>query len=890
MSLRLDLRTLSLALRVARRLASGDQRQEGLALLRELLASLVDSKQFLDAIPLLVFPESPSLVTESILALSQKLPGIARTLAASGYATEAVRVMATGAGLAPALQSQLVETGHAVSEPSSRAALVTVGAAARELTGIGMDILKAGKPEGIILLGAAHRVSPDVELPIQYIRANIRNLPQREKVRIGAKDAQLLTNAAYDLRYSGRVEPAVRVGTGIPAMLSESTSRQLFKRLEPAKPGSEAAFQASYEMLHKGYVAEAANLLIDSGATSPAELWTALDKEVIDPSPEITTPKRLNFYVRRGLSLVTPDPVVAPDFSLETEAGGGGDVPPESRGVPKPDQPWQEPKVVPIADQTSTDGGNSFPPNPVFYFALEGEGARCDQVLWGAIFDLVFHYDALPDNALAEIKGSKLQELLKKKTKVSITVESDTLNLISDELWASTYFEGGKMTGPQPRFSFSMPQKESGSAKKTYGVTVNFFANKALLYRFFLEIKPVDKLDEMPAKGCKRTIDLDHEDLIRSEAEPRDAVISIQGGGGEWLIYFNIDEERSPALPARIGPAELDSQYGALGIIADVTRVANNPVWKQIGPDFKIPDNPGLKDAVLDCTRTLMTTGSKLYEILSADEVFKDVFERIEKLKDGAKITILTNGVAFPWELLYPVHYNSQYDPNKNYHPEKFWGRRFQIEQLLYGTKESDKLPSRRTQPDKFYVSMGLNEDIDNDWKAYPLLPVKFQKEYCDKSLVPRGEHLEGQRNILRILNEAYSASFIYFFCHGDENHLQFEKTELPLDAHSLSPIPYPGWPLVFLNACSVGNISALSFTSFRTRFRDKKAAGLVAPAFPIPTLFAAVFGKAVIEEYAKRCPIGQVLFDLRGQLLDQGNALGLLYSLQCPLDVRAPV
>ena len=55
MSLRLDLRTLTLALRVARRLASGGRNQEGLSLLRELLASLVNSKQFLDVIPLLVF-------------------------------------------------------------------------------------------------------------------------------------------------------------------------------------------------------------------------------------------------------------------------------------------------------------------------------------------------------------------------------------------------------------------------------------------------------------------------------------------------------------------------------------------------------------------------------------------------------------------------------------------------------------------------------------------------------------------------------------------------------------------------------------------------------------------------------------------------------------------
>jgi hypothetical protein len=76
---------------------------------------------------------------------------------------------------------------------------------------------------------------------------------------------------------------------------------------------------------------------------------------------------------------------------------------------------------------------------------------------------------------------------------------------------------------------------------------------------------------------------------------------------------------------------------------------------------------------------------------------------------------------------------------------------------------------------------------------------------------------------------------------------------------------------------------------SFRTEFRKKGAAGLLAPSFPIPTLFAAVFAKHVLDQYELRRPIGEILLDLRGDLLARGNPLGLWYSLQCPLDVRAP-
>jgi len=58
---------------------------------------------------------------------------------------------------------------------------------------------------------------------------------------------------------------------------------------------------------------------------------------------------------------------------------------------------------------------------------------------------------------------------------------------------------------------------------------------------------------------------------------------------------------------------------------------------------------------------------------------------------------------------------------------------------------------------------------------------------------------------------------------------------------------------------------------------------------FSYPTLFAAVFAKTLIARYTDHQPIGQALFSLRRELLARNNPLGLWYSLQCPLDVKAP-
>ena len=132
-------------------------------------------------------------------------------------------------------------------------------------------------------------------------------------------------------------------------------------------------------------------------------------------------------------------------------------------------------------------------------------------------------------------------------------------------------------------------------------------------------------------------------------------------------------------------------------------------------------------------------------------------------------------------------------------------------------------------------------------------------------------------------------------YCHGQASNpflgtpelLQFADFDIPQSF--LTDDIYAHWPIIFLNSCSAGAVSPLLFSSFLTKFRTKHAFGVVAPAFPIPALFAAGFGKKVIDKYISGVPIGKALWDLRRELLKQGNPLGLFYTLRCPMDVTAP-
>ena len=127
--------------------------------------------------------------------------------------------------------------------------------------------------------------------------------------------------------------------------------------------------------------------------------------------------------------------------------------------------------------------------------------------------------------------------------------------------------------------------------------------------------------------------------------------------------------------------------------------------------------------------KSTVAAGSELYQLFSADPVFKRALDLIDKLPDNSKIMIMTDGAAFPWELFYPLQYFVDH-PKEHYRPKKFWGYRFVIESLLITTTEEEKLPASRQQPGTLFVSMGLNSGIDNEppWAGSTAAPCAASK------------------------------------------------------------------------------------------------------------------------------------------------------------------
>ena len=137
-----------------------------------------------------------------------------------------------------------------------------------------------------------------------------------------------------------------------------------------------------------------------------------------------------------------------------------------------------------------------------------------------------------------------------------------------------------------------------------------------------------------------------------------------------------------------------------------------------------------------------------------------------------------------------------------------------------------------------------------------------------------------------------YEVSLLYLVCHG-KNIGSSEQ----LDFGGYKPLPewldyeraYPGWPVVFVNSCSIASPSPHVFDTFLRRFREKHAFGMIASSFPLPTRFATLFGCEFLEGYRGGARLGELLLSLRRRLLKDTNPLAFFYALQCPLDVQRP-
>ncbi len=539
--------------------------------------------------------------------------------------------------------------------------------------------------------------------------------------------------------------------------------------------------------------------------------------------------------------------------------------------------------------------------DPAFHFRLEGDRERVcqDQLLAGAEFVLAFHFDTPTPETLAWLEGSKLDEILSQpRVEMGVFVMPPPGFEFREGSgpYRTVDFEKAQLSEPA-RFQLRAPQQPEGPAD----FQISLYADRSRIYDFRVPVRVVESVQPDPAFRAP-VLDLDAGTVRQRRSQRADVVLRIEEANNQWRVaLFDLSRRRGggyPPVEARHSATRLADMLQKLELAA----VARHVIWNQLSSELEPPTGDSQKKAFRECVELVMQSGYRVWDSLRSDPGLCRVLDWLEEFPEGTVLNIETNAAFLPWEILYPIqHQKSWPDEVKqqqdSYHPERLWGSKFQISVELLPLEGPDDRPGEGLQPGSLRIDLALDSRIDGEREWDRFKPVAFQQDYAH-TLGEAARQFTAPQAIQQLLLEVdNSATLIYLYCHGRgseafQRHsalLEFGR-ELQVTPDFLTDTAFLHWPVIVVNSCSAGAVSPLSYGGFLEKFRRKRAFGLLGSSFPVPTLFAAAFGKRLLERYVAGDPIGQALYEeRRSLLLERCNPLGLFYALHCPPDVRAP-
>ncbi len=546
-----------------------------------------------------------------------------------------------------------------------------------------------------------------------------------------------------------------------------------------------------------------------------------------------------------------------------------------------------------------------------FHFVLRGDAARGNAIAAGSQAQLIFNYAVAPADALAKVTSQKLEDARTSDFDILLSATARGPLAIVGQHTANAQFREGALLAP---VAF---QLEAGREPGAASLHVDYLVRGELVHQSEVEIDVVASL--AVARGMA--------DATRSSGAPtedfKDVAAMVPSPPAQQIhlsLSFGGDKLSIVLIDFRHGAFDSENKFQST--LFDTTRLetmlkgvhnelarcyADQDFWAEF--DGTIPPGANAQvaaDALAETLGIVAAAGSLLNDELRADSEIERALEYIEaNAAPGAVLTVSTDNVFLPWEILYSEHRTLQMLEDGSEAPpvaaEKFWGARFAIEteKRGFGSLSTLRKAHLRNRPK---VALNLNPTITIAGVPAASQPLKVQRDWA-QGLAQRGL-LEGVEDscklVLAVLQRASTeASFIYVFCHGSSPDV-FRGTNETLvlgDKCTLSPRDlqkwpaYSGAPIIFLNSCKAGVSSPLTFSSFLAEFRKRGALGTIATSFSVPIAFAARFGEEVVQAYLGRqgSLAAEMLRLRRLHLLERGDPVPLFYTLQCNLDAPPP-
>ncbi len=614
------------------------------------------------------------------------------------------------------------------------------------------------------------------------------------------------------------------------------------------------------------------------------------------PPPQEPDPTIVQQPVPRDEPPTPPPPMAemaemadAPDdpatFSIDAPAAAFSDAP---DAVVDPFSDWRD-AAPPQASRLS--------------FALRGEHTRGTTMLAGSQATLTFSdRDALAD-VIATLTSPLLDEARANDIAIELSLSTDAGLSVIGPARGKAEFAGSRMSAP---VAFVI---EAGTQNEISSVHIDFAVRGESVFQMRLEISIaptkllLDLVAAVPPAPVPDTLLQDAAGASLPQKQKIQLALQFAGTAlaielTEWLDgeenhnqVFKSQALDKPMLEGLINGIQQELE----GCYADVA-------WAGFDGAAASASRLAAARALRQSMQIVAAGGWRLNDDLRRDPEIAKLLDFVEtRGRPGAQLTIKTDDVFLPWEILYPeFQARNMSDAQKAQSPVRaglFWGARFAIETMK--RREGSLVALRRDHlAPPPTASLNFNPTIKLDEAPAETQPIAVQRAWSER-LAKRGV-LGGLQercgDMRRVLQDAeQSTSVIYVYCHGSTANVLGGATEtLLLDADCrLKPgdvargHPYPGAPIVILNSCASGVTSPLAFSSFLGRFNERGALGLIATSFSVPIGFAAHFGEALVDLCLKRRGLlAASMLDLRREhLLARGNPVPLFYSVQCSVN-----
>ena len=264
--------------------------------------------------------------------------------------------------------------------------------------------------------------------------------------------------------------------------------------------------------------------------------------------------------------------------------------------------------------------------------------------------------------------------------------------------------------------------------------------------------------------------------------------------------------------------------------------------------------------------------------------------------KECPTIEISSNKFFIPWELLYHGPLEREIDLMH------FWGMKYILSRNIILQDSNMVAPVIRSARPKVGL-LAYNRLRHVMSKELPSLLALDQQEKINLFLM-RDLKMSHRIADLEYLGDFLSNSdlqIIHIACHANEgdpinqSSLLFSE-KFPVTIRQFTAREYKGKhaPIVILNACRTGTISALYTFNWANVFWKYGARGVLATEFRVPDWFAAIFIEELYKYLLSGNAIGECLWAARQHFCNEQtspdgrkNLLGLAYALYSPLAVR---